>query len=82
MNMEELYDQIYHFVYQHLKSVEQMNKEDLTAGDAEKVERIEIALQAAKDILENMLTPGKKLNFIYEKGSLHLEVFADEKEDD
>jgi len=82
MNMEELYDQIYHFVYQHLKNVEQMNKEDLTAGDAEKVERIEIALQAAKDILENMLTPGKKLNFIYEKGSLHLEVFADEKEDD
>ncbi|PKG25594.1 hypothetical protein [Niallia nealsonii] len=80
--MEELYDQIYQSVYNHLKSVEKINKEELTEVDAEKVERMEMALQASKDILENMLIPGKKLNFIYEKGSLHLEIFAEEKEDE
>ncbi|GKU81853.1 hypothetical protein [Niallia sp. NCCP-28] len=80
--MEKLYDQIYQSVYNHLKSVEKINKEELTEVDAEKVERMEMALQASKDILENMLTPGKKLNFIYEKGSLHLEIFAEEKEDE
>lgn len=80
--MEELYDQIYQAVHNHLKSVEKISKDDLTEVDVEKVERMEIALQISKDILENMLTPGKKLNFIYEKGSLHLEIFAEEKEDE
>lgn len=81
MNMEELYDQIYQAVHNHLKSVEKISKDDLTEVDVEKVERMEIALQISKDILENMLTPGKKLNFIYEKGSLHLEMFAEDKKD-
>ena len=47
-------------------------------ADQEQFIRISFALQASKDILENMLTPGKKLNFIYEKGMFSLEMF-DEK---
>jgi len=40
----------------------------------EKAERTEFALQAARDILENMIIPGKKLTFIYEKGSVVVEI--------
>lgn len=82
MNIEELYDQIYKTIHNQLIGVEKISKENLTEGDREKAQRMEIALQVSKDILENMLTPGKKLNFIYEKGSLHLEIFAEEKEDE
>ena len=40
----------------------------------EKRQRTEIALQAARDILENMIIPGKKLTFIYENGSVVVEI--------
>ncbi|KLV26119.1 hypothetical protein CHH55_06375 [Niallia circulans] len=73
---EAIYNQILHF-QQH---VEALSKQAGTyqEEDHEQLIRMSIALQASKDILENMLTPGKKLNFIYEKGMFSLEMF-DEK---
>ncbi|AYV71649.1 hypothetical protein M1D49_18515 [Bacillus sp. PK3-056] len=73
---EAIYNQILHFQ-------QQLETLSIQAGswqeeDQEQLIRMSIALQASKDILENMLTPGKKLNFIYEKGMFSLEMF-DEK---
>ncbi|WP_303982625.1 hypothetical protein [Niallia circulans] len=73
---EAIYNQILHFQ-------QQLEALSIQAGswqeeDQEQLIRMSIALQASKDILENMLTPGKKLNFIYEKGMFSLEMF-DEK---
>ncbi|AYV65543.1 MULTISPECIES: hypothetical protein [Niallia] len=73
---EAIYNQILHFQLQ-------LEALSIQAGswqeeDQEQLIRMSIALQASKDILENMLTPGKKLNFIYEKGMFSLEMF-DEK---
>ncbi|MCB5239261.1 MULTISPECIES: hypothetical protein [Niallia] len=73
---EELYNQILHY-QNKLESISQQ-ADSLQEEGEEQLNRMSIALQASKDILENMLTPGKKLNFIYEKGMVSLEMF-DEK---
>ncbi|KAB7667598.1 hypothetical protein [Bacillus sp. B1-b2] len=75
--MDNVYDQIYQQILQQQKQIELFQQEASTYSeeDREKLDRIEMALQVSKDILENMLTPGKKLNFTYEKGMISLELF-------
>ncbi|WP_312095394.1 hypothetical protein [Niallia sp.] len=74
---EAIYNQILHYQNQ-LEAIYSQNSDTLQEEEQEQLNRMSIALQASKDILENMLTPGKKLNFIYEKGMFSLEMF-DEK---
>ncbi|EOR22234.1 MULTISPECIES: hypothetical protein [Bacillaceae] len=74
---EAIYNQILHYQKQ-LETIYSQNSDAMQEADQEQFIRISFALQASKDILENMLTPGKKLNFIYEKGMFSLEMF-DEK---
>lgn len=72
--IETLYDRIYQQMVQYQNQLITYQKKDLSEVEREQIERIEIALQASKDILENMLTPGKKLTFIYEKGTFSIEM--------
>ncbi|MEK4823077.1 hypothetical protein NSS71_00770 [Niallia sp. FSL W8-0951] len=78
--IETTYEAIYNQILYFQQHVEALSKQAGTyqEEDHEQLIRMSIALQASKDILENMLTPGKKLNFIYEKGMFSLEMF-DEK---
>lgn len=78
--IEELYDEVYEKMAEyHQKSFEYAQKlseypiaqrEEIT----EKLERIEFALQAAKDILENMMTPGTKMTIMHQKGTIQIEL--------
>lgn len=71
--IELIYDEAYDFIDQALTKIRALDKNDLQTENEEvqeKAERTEFALQAARDILENMIIPGKKLTFIYEKGSV------------
>jgi len=79
--IEKLYDCLYQEIVNYQKQLDsfQQSSQALSEEEQEQVERMEMALQASKDILENMLTPGKKLNFIYEKGSVSLEMFRETK---
>ncbi|WP_228116824.1 hypothetical protein [Priestia megaterium] len=75
--IELIYDEAYDFIDQALTKIRALDKNDLQAENEEvqeKAERTEFALQAARDILENMIIPGKKLTFIYEKGSVVVEI--------
>jgi len=75
--IELIYDEAYDFIDQALTKIRALDKNDLQAENEEvqeKAERIEFALQAARDILENMIIPGEKLTFIYEKGSVVVEI--------
>lgn len=74
---EAIYNQILHYQNQ-LETIYSQNSDAMQEEEQEQLIRISFALQTSKDILENMLTPGKKLNFIYEKGMFSLEMF-DEK---
>lgn len=80
--IETLYDDVYESVDQYLEKVRELqllNLEDLTEEEKEKALRMELALQTAKDILENLMVPGKQLTFMYEPGSVTLEIFKDKK---
>ncbi|WP_226669108.1 hypothetical protein [Metabacillus litoralis] len=78
--IEELYDEVYekladyHQLSQNymsnLTSIPKNEREEET----EKLERIEFALQAAKDILENMMTPGTKMTIMHQKGSIQIDL--------
>ena len=77
--VDSLYDDLYQLILQYQKKIEyyQNGSSALQEEEQEQLDRMEMALQASKDILENMLTPGKKLNFTYEKGMVSLEMFRD-----
>ena len=80
-NIETTYEAIYNQILHYQKQLETIyfqQTDTLKEEEQEQLNRMSIALQASKDILENMLTPGKKLNFIYEKAMFSLEMF-DEK---
>ncbi len=78
--IEEFYDEVYEKMAEyHQKSFNYAQKlseypitqrEDVT----EKLERIEFALQAAKDILENMMTPGTKMTIMHQKGTIQIDL--------
>jgi 23S rRNA pseudoU1915 N3-methylase RlmH len=76
--IETIYDEMYQSIDRYLEKVrqlEQLGLSDVSEEEKERVQRMEFAMQAARDILENMMNPGKKLTLIYEKGSVELEVF-------
>lgn len=80
--IETIYDDVYESVDQYLEKVralQLLNLEDSTEEEKEKALRMELALQTAKDVLENLIVPGKKLTFMYESGSVTLEIFKDKK---
>ncbi|MBM7702590.1 hypothetical protein [Metabacillus iocasae] len=69
-----VYDQVYEFIDESLQKIRETEDEYKNDELAEKVKRMEIALQASRDILENMVMPGKKMTFIYENGSVTVEI--------
>ncbi|MDQ0230798.1 hypothetical protein [Metabacillus malikii] len=78
--IEELYDEVYekisdyHSVAQkYTKNLREIPSEQ-REEETEKLERIEFALQAAKDILENMMTAGTTMTIMHEKGSIQINV--------
>jgi len=80
--IETIYDEVYESVEQYLEKVRELqllNLEASTDEEKEKALRMELALQTAKDVLENLMVPGKKLTFMYEPGSVTLEIFKDKK---
>ncbi|MFC0272398.1 hypothetical protein ACFFIX_13235 [Metabacillus herbersteinensis] len=79
MKVEQLYDEIYEKiardhaeVTKHLASSKASTS--LTEQEKEKLERMEFALQSARDILENMMTPGSSITIMHSKGSLTIEI--------
>ncbi|KSU88192.1 hypothetical protein LZP85_02300 [Priestia flexa] len=74
-HVERVYDEAYDFIDQALQQIRSVEcTEEADDEIKEKRQRTEIALQAARDILENMIIPGKKLTFIYENGSVVVEI--------
>jgi hypothetical protein len=76
--IESIYDEMYQAVDRYLEEARKLGGLDLSdAADDEKerIQRMQFAMQAARDILENMMIPGKKLTFVYEKGSVELDIF-------
>jgi hypothetical protein len=78
--IEELYDEVYESIADyHLKSLQYAKQLSEKPGtereeETEKLERIEFALQAAKDILENMMTPGTTMTIMHQKGSIQIDL--------
>lgn len=78
--IEKEYDDIYQSIDQYLKKTYELKGTKVsTEEDKEKIERMELALQVARDILENMVTPGKKLTFMYERSSVIVEILGGKK---
>ncbi|MGD7007186.1 hypothetical protein [Metabacillus sp. 84] len=78
MKIEELYDEIYSRLEKdHEQVLASLRQSALTEEEAEKAERMELALQTAKDIFENIMTPGTTMRIVHSKGSLTIEI--DEK---
>nr|WP_155114109.1 hypothetical protein [Metabacillus mangrovi] len=46
----------------------------LNAEEKEKAERMELALQTAKDIFENLMSPGTTMKIVHAKASLTIEI--------
>ncbi len=78
--IEELYDEVYDKIADyHQQSQDLLIKlasvaKDEREEETEKLERIEFALQAAKDIMENMMTPGTKMTIMHQKGLIQIDL--------
>ncbi|WP_110114560.1 hypothetical protein [Bacillus sp. CGMCC 1.16541] len=72
--VDVVYDEVYEFIDESLQKIRTIETTHTDDELLEKMKRTEIALQAARDILENMVMPGKKMTFIYENGSVTLEI--------
>ncbi|TXC89458.1 hypothetical protein FS935_16375 [Metabacillus litoralis] len=78
--IEELYDEVYEKLADyHQQSQDLLIKlasvvKDEREEETEKLERIEFALQAAKDIMENMMTPGTKMTIMHQKGLIQIDL--------
>lgn len=78
--IEELYDEVYEKLAEyHQKSfdyTQKLSESPITQSEevTEKLERIEFALQAAKDILENIMTPGTKMTIMHQKGTIQIDL--------
>lgn len=78
--IEKVYDDIYQSIDQYLKKTYELKGDKVsTEEDKERIDRMELALQVARDILENMVTPGKKLTFMYERSSVIVEILGGKK---
>ncbi|MDQ0226674.1 hypothetical protein [Metabacillus niabensis] len=78
--IEALYDEVYEKIasyhsttHEYAKQLKQIPFEQ-REEETEKLERIEFSLQAAKDILENMMTPGTTMTIMHEKGSIQIHI--------
>ncbi|MGM7723535.1 hypothetical protein [Metabacillus sp. Hm71] len=78
--IEQLYDDVYETIESYHRKSHQYVKQfsetpgSLSEEEKEKLERIEFALQAAKDILENMMTPGTTMTIMHQKGSIQIDL--------
>lgn len=78
--IEELYDEVYEklaeFHQTSLNYTQKMSDIPLNQREeeTEKLERIEFALQAAKDILENIMAPGTKMTIMHQKGTIQIDL--------
>jgi hypothetical protein len=78
--IEELYDEVYEklaeFHQTSLNYTQKMSDIPLNQREeeTEKLERIEFALQAAKDILENIMARGTKMTIMHQKGTIQIDL--------
>ncbi|WP_353854248.1 hypothetical protein [Bacillus sp. Bos-x628] len=77
---DELYDVIYQQTEkQHeqvLKLVKEMtaHPEAFTEQEKEKIDRMDIALQTATDILENLMTPDTQMTIVLRQGRICVDL--------
>ncbi|MFJ5964191.1 hypothetical protein [Bacillus sp. NPDC093026] len=77
---DELYDVIYQQTEkQHeqvLKLVKEMtaHPEAFTEQEKEKIDRMDIALQTATDILENLMTPDTQMTIVLRQGRIRVDL--------
>ncbi|KZZ83770.1 MULTISPECIES: hypothetical protein [Bacillaceae] len=77
MKIQALYDEIYERLEKdHEQVLSALRQSELNEEEAEKAERMELALQTAKDIFENIMTPGTSMKIVHSKGSLTIEIDA------
>ncbi|AVM25849.1 hypothetical protein [Bacillus pumilus] len=77
---DELYDVIYQQTEkQHeqvLRLVKEMtaHPEAFSEQEKEKINRMDIALQTATDILENLMTPDMQMTIVLRQGRIHVDL--------
>ncbi|MTH55598.1 hypothetical protein GKZ89_19575 [Bacillus mangrovi] len=75
MSIQTLYDDIYERLEKDHQSVlDVLQISPLNAEEKEKAERMELALQTAKDIFENLMSPGTTMKIVHAKASLTIEI--------
>ncbi|KZZ84339.1 hypothetical protein [Bacillus sp. SJS] len=76
-NIQELYEQLQHELLNLKKEVtlfREKNIQQLSVAETEKVERAKFSIEAAEDLLENFISPGKTLTINYEHASITIKV--------
>ncbi|MFY4774436.1 hypothetical protein [Metabacillus sp. RGM 3146] len=80
----KLYDDIYEKLDNDhekiLKLITEEKQSPYSIEETEKLGRMELALQTAKDIMENIMAPGTSMKIMHSKGSLTIEI--DKKQHD
>ncbi|MBQ4840857.1 hypothetical protein IHP27_12700 [Bacillus safensis] len=77
---DDLYDAIYQQTEkQHeqvLRLVKEMtaHPEAFSEQEKEKINRMDIALQTATDILENLMTPDTQMTIVLKQGRIHVDL--------
>ncbi|AZB40972.1 hypothetical protein CEF21_00650 [Bacillus sp. FJAT-42376] len=75
LDIQTLYDEIYDRLEKdHNQVMGTLQQNGLNEEEKEKAERMELALQTAKDIFENIMTPGTSMKIVHSKGSLTIEI--------
>ncbi|MRX71156.1 hypothetical protein GJU40_03090 [Bacillus lacus] len=76
--IEHLYDDLYDKIAaEHEKIVEfssSVSGQSLTEAEEEKLIRMELALQAGRDILENIMVKGTSMTIMHRKGSFTIQI--------
>lgn len=78
--VDKLYDEIYGEIAEYHENVKQFlaqmdeNESSVTEEEKEKIERMELALQISRDILENIMTPGTTMTIMHKKGSFTIRI--------
>lgn len=82
--VEKLYDDIYEKLDNDHNKILKLISDDkenfYSIEETEKLGRMDLALQTAKDILENIMAPGTSMKIMHSKGSLTIEL--DKKQHD
>ncbi|MCD7035048.1 hypothetical protein LRR81_12395 [Metabacillus sp. GX 13764] len=76
--IETMYDDIYEKLdLDHSKILAMLSDKEqhsFTIEEKEKLGRMELAVQTAKDIMENIMSPGTSMKIMHARGSLTIEI--------